>query len=97
VTWGPDGITIKDSTNSACWLRIMSGGLFITNDGGVTWKNAIRGDGISTNLLTAGRINAGEIYIYSGDTPTFRWDEKGINAYKYSNEVVDHNTFVRFD
>ena len=63
----------------------MSGGLFVTNDGGLTWKNAIRGDGISTDLLTAGRINVGEIYIYNGDYPTFRWDENGINAYKWNN------------
>jgi len=35
----------------------MSGGLFISNDGGLTWKNAVRGDGISADVLTAGRIN----------------------------------------
>jgi hypothetical protein len=52
----------------------MAGGLFITNDGGATWKNAIRGDGISTDLLTAGRINTSEIYVYDGKHPTFRWD-----------------------
>lgn len=97
VTWGPDGITIRDNLNSASQLRIMSGGLFVTSDGGLTWKNAIRGDGISTDLLTAGRINVGEIYIYNGDYPTFRWDENGINAYKWNNSGVNFNTFVRYD
>jgi hypothetical protein len=41
----------------------------------------LRGDGISTDLLTAGRINTSEIYMYDGDHPSFRWDSQGINAY----------------
>ena len=99
VTWGQNGITINDSNNSMQKLRIMSGGLFVSSDGGETWKNAIRGDGISTDLLTAGRINAGEVYIYSGTQPTFKWDENGITAYKYNttNNTIDYNTFVRHD
>jgi len=52
----------------------MAGGIFASNDGGITWKNALRGDGISTDLLTAGRINTSEIYVYDGNSPSFRWD-----------------------
>jgi len=84
-------------------LRLMSGGLFITNDGGLTWKNAVRGDGISADILTAGRINVGEIYLYNEDFPSFRWDSDGLTAYKFSfNEYsgkneVNFNKFVRHD
>jgi len=67
---------------------MMAGGLFLSNDGGTTWKNAIRGDGISTDVLTAGRINTSEIYVYDGNHPTFRWDSNGINAYTTNVVVV---------
>ncbi|MBQ5475396.1 MAG: hypothetical protein IIT65_12065 [Lachnospiraceae bacterium] len=60
---------------------MMAGGIFVTNDGGQTWKNAVRGDGISADVLTAGRINTSEIYIYDGAHSSFRWDNTGINAY----------------
>jgi len=45
----------------------MSGGLFISNDGGANWKNAVRGDGISADVLTSGKINTSEIYLYDGN------------------------------
>ena len=97
VTWDATGITIKDTTNSSQLVRITSGGLFITNDGGITWKNAIRGDGISADILTAGRINVGEIYIYNKDAPSFRWDSNGITAYSWDQNGVNSNKFVRHD
>ncbi len=96
VVWDDTGITVTDKTDTASKTKILAGGIFITDDGGITWKNAIRGDGISTNLLTAGRINTNEIYIYDGKAPRFRWDSYGITA--YSNEQgVNFNKFVRFD
>lgn len=81
VTWDNTGITVADESNSALKVKIMAGGIFASSDGGNTWKNALRGDGISTDLLTAGRINTSEIYIYDGNNTTFRWDSQGINAY----------------
>jgi len=77
----------------------MAGGVFISNDGGVTWKNAVRGDGISTDVLTAGRINTSEIFVYDGNHPSFRWDSAGIDAY-YFDDLTSNPTFskfVRFD
>jgi len=74
IVWDDTGITVTDKFNSGAKTKILAGGIFITDDGGITWKNAIRGDGISTNLLTSGRINTNEIYIYDGNTPSFRWD-----------------------
>ena len=106
VTWDNTGITVSDSTNSALKVKIMAGGIFASDDGGDTWRNALRGDGISTDLLTAGRINTSEVFVYDGNHQSFRWDSQGINAYT-SNLVVDANTgqvveypfskFVRFD
>lgn len=92
------GITVTDNGDAAKQVRVTSGGVFVTNDGGNTWKNAIRGDGISTDLLTAGRINTEEITVYNGKSPSFRWDANGINAYKFnSSGAVDTKQFVRFD
>lgn len=97
------GITVTDKTNPNHKTKITSGGLFITIDGGQTWKNAVRGEGIATQYLTAGKVNVNDIIVYDGEAPTFRWDGQGINAYYYttnsSGEVVlvDRNKFVRFD
>ena len=81
VTWDSTGLTITDNSNAALKLKLIAGGLFLTNDGGATWKNAIRGDGISADVLTAGRINTNEIYLYDGNNPLFRWDSRGLTAY----------------
>ena len=97
------GITVADTTNPNKKTKITSGGVFITTDGGTTWKNAVRGDGIATEYLTAGSINANQITIYDGDYSTFRWDNTGINAYDYSTNTEGASTgvnfakFVRFD
>lgn len=97
VVWDDTGITLTDKLNNASKTKIMAGGLFITNDGGATWKNAIRGDGISTDLLTAGRINTSDIYVYDGKHPAFRWDSQGITAYSTTDGGTDFGKFVRFD
>ena len=99
VIWDSTGITVTDDKDIGLQLRIIAGGIFISNDGGVTWKNAVRGDGISTDVLTAGRINTSEIYVYDGNHPSFRWDSSGIDAYYY-NDILDapaFNKYVRFD
>lgn len=99
VTWDSTGITVGDDRNAALKVRIIAGGIFVSNDGGQSWKNAIRGDGISTDILTAGRINTSEIYVYDGNHPSFRWDSAGIDAYYY-DDLLDAPTFskyVRFD
>lgn len=96
VVWDNTGITVTDKFNSASKTKIIAGGIFVTNDGGATWKNAVRGDGISADLLTAGRINTGAIYLYDGNVPSFRWDSDGISAYAISSGA-QFNKFVRLD
>ena len=97
VIWDDTGITVTDKFNSGNKTKILAGGIFITNDGGRNWRNAIRGDGISASLLTAGRINTNEIYIYDGNAPTFRWDSYGLTAYSREDGAVNFGQFVRFD
>lgn len=104
------GVTVRDASNVNKIVKLTSGGLFISTDGGVTWKNAVRGEGVSTRWLTAGKINVNDITIYSdtGTYPTFRWDGFGLNAYdlyttknEETGEVTitgtNANKFVRFD
>lgn len=97
------GITLTDLDNPNNKTKITSGGVFITVDGGVTWKNAIRGEGLSTQYLTAGSINANYINIIDGANTSFRWDHRGINAFSTSQDdtgkvlMVNLGKFVRFD
>lgn len=96
------GLTLSDTTDPSKKTKLTSGGLFISVDGGVTWKNAIRGEGVSTQYLTSGSINTEDISILDGQFPTFRWDKYGLNAFEavYENDtlvgIVDNN-YIRFD
>ena len=95
-----DGLVIKDLSNSANVMRLMSRGVEVSNDGGQNWNTAISADGISTDLLTAGTINTQNIWIMDGDNPTFRWDKAGLSAYGLDSDGnFNYNlkTYVRFD
>lgn len=96
------GLTLTDKRDPSKRTKLTSGGLFISTDGGVTWKNAIRGEGVATQYLTSGSINTNDISIYDGAHATFRWDKYGINAFDATRldgklAGVVTNTFVRFD
>lgn len=90
------GITVSDLTEPNNKTKITSGGIFITTDGGLSWKNAVRGGGIATQYLTAGAINADKIMMYQGAFPSFRWDQSGINAYYSNNGFTSISKGVRF-
>jgi len=68
------GITVTDNANGAKQVKVTSGGVFITDDGGATWNNAIRGDGITADVVTAGKLNTELVTIYGSDAPSFTWD-----------------------
>ncbi len=97
------GILLIDETNPSQQTKVTSNGLFISVDGGLTWKNAIRGEGIATQYLTSGAINTENITILDGANTAFRWNSYGINAYKFFINTdgvrsgYDPRTFVRFD
>lgn len=104
VIWDESGITTHNIKNPAEIVRLVSGGLFLTTDGGYTWNTGITGRGINANYITAGQIDANKIHILNGNFPSFRWDGEGLSAFNFSfNEDTDsvtgfnYNKFVRFD
>lgn len=99
VTTGPDGITVTDLSNISNRVRITANGVFISRDGGANWINAIKGDGVSTDALTAGIISTRDIVIDGGQGNTFRWDDRGISAYYFdgNNGVINTGHFLRLD
>ena len=95
-----DGFIIRDLTNSANVMKLASGGLQVSTDGGANWGTAISAEGISTDVLTAGTINTQRIWLMDGNNPSFRWDKAGLNAYgldENGNSAYDLKTYVRFD
>lgn len=103
VSWDESGITTVSLTKPNEIVRIVSGGVFVSNDGGITWSTGITGAGMNANFLTAGQINTSQVNIMSGSFPSFRWDAKGLNAFAFSlnaeGKPYGFNTakFVRFD
>ena len=95
------GIEVIDNRSTNNRVRIVGGGVFISSDAGVTWSNAISGNGINTKYLIAGQIDASKINIVNGSVPYFRWDTNGITAFKVDgtigNETYDTNKYVRFN
>ena len=96
------GITLTDLDDEDKQVRLVSGGIFISSDGGDTWNSGITGNGINTNLLLAGRIDAAQINIFSGSFPCFTWDSSGLTAYAYTESggivtSISTNTYVQFD
>lgn len=91
--------TSKDSPNNI--VRIINGGIFMSNDGGETWELGISAeDGINTHLLRAGQIDTALIQIYDGMSPSFRWDSNGISAFvtnKYHNELPEGPDVIGYD
>lgn len=86
------GIELIDGNNANNVTRVTSGGIITSKDGGKTWTSAVTSNGINTNMLSAGTIDAATINIVgqSGDR-AFAWDETGINA------LVDKTAYVRFN
>ena len=110
VETGENGITITDRVVPTNQLRLVGGAILLSAEDPATreqtWKTGLTSKGISADLITAGKINTGEIQIMSGDEPVFRWDAYGISAYDAVWEDTDSEStvsginskkFVRFD
>lgn len=103
VVWDEYGITTTSLSNPSQIVRIVSGGIFLSTDGGQTWKTGVTGSGISASYLTTGQINTDEIYIMNGGFPSFRWDNTGLSAYKFNVDAngnpygFNNSKYVRFD
>lgn len=110
VKWDEYGITTTDTTNPADVVRVTSGGIYLTEDGGDSWTTGISASGINAKVITTGQLNTGNVTIMNGRQPAFRWDSKGLNAFKETEQIeIDEEgkevvknirsskTFVRFD
>lgn len=105
VSWDETGIVVTNLAKPNEIVRLVSGGILLSDDAGASWSSGITGAGINTAALTAGVIQADKINIMSGNFPSFRWDQNGLNAYRYTRinpdtgiaEGFRSSQFVRFD
>ena len=103
VVWNDNGMLITSLSKPNEIVRLVSGGIFLSNNGGDTWTAAINGNGINANHITSGQIDAQRVNIMAGAFTSFRWDEKGLNAYKFDRDdsgtpsFFNFGQFVRFD
>lgn len=91
------GVYVYDTTSMGNIVRLAPGGVYLTNDGGATWRQAINSDGLSVKELSAGLISTNDIVIQGNNGAAFQWDALGINAYDTSNGYTDYTKFVRLD
>lgn len=97
------GIEVSNLNDFSQKVRIVAGGIFISNDGGLTWNSGITGAGINTKYLLAGQIDVEKINIMNGSFPTFSWDKYGINAFSWAEDNETgisygyYSSFIRYD
>ena len=91
ITTAPDGIIIKDTTNTTRQIKLAGTGLKTSTDDGYNWDTIITADGLNIDT-----IDTQNVVIKDGDNPSFRWDTYGLNAYGYGDRI-DLKTYVRFD
>lgn len=102
VTWDDTGITISNFKNANEIVRLTSGGIVLTNDGGQSWTTGITGNGINADVVTTGRLDTNRIRIFNSNMQqSFEWNDKGINAFMWEglreSGTVNYGQFVRFD
>lgn len=104
VVWDETGITTTSANNPAEVVRIVSGGIFLSIDGGITWNTGVTGSGINASYITGGQLDVEQVNILNGAFPSFRWDSTGISAYEFkmndnATQVsnFDFGKFVRLD
>lgn len=102
VVWDETGIAITSPLNPTEIVRIVNKGIYLSQDGGLTWSTGITGRGINATYLNAGIIDVEKIRIMKGSFPSFRWDSDGISAYQFKQESglptnFNYGKFVRLD
>lgn len=87
-----NGIEVRNPKNPSEIVRIVSNGIMMSVDGGLTWINGLTAYGINTHSLTAGTISADKVSIAGGkDNSRFLWTNKGLDAIRSSD------VYVRYD
>lgn len=104
VVWDNTGITVTNNLDRSQVLRLVSGGLLLSTDGGQSWQLGITAEGISANKITSGQVDTSLVQIMNGSEAYFRWDVYGITAYDFDNPLkpeyingLNTSKGVRFD
>ena len=99
VVWDETGITITNFLNPNNIVRLVSGGIVLTSDGGKNWTTGITGEGINANVITTGRLDTNRIRIFNAEQQTFEWNAKGLSAFYQENDnaPINYDKYIRFD
>lgn len=91
------GLTIKDLYDENKFVRINAGGIFITADGGETFREAMSAEGFSALNIVSGLIDTKQVQVWNSDQPRFFWDDSGLYAYAsdWTGET-DFNKYIKF-
>jgi len=81
VTFNDYGVTAKDNIDSNKFTRMNSGGIFVTEDGGLSYEVGLSSKGISATMITSGVLNTKVLQIWNSEQPKFFWDEKGLFSF----------------
>lgn len=84
-----EGFISKNLENPDQLVKLNSGGLAISNDGGLTWELALSFNGLVAEAIKAGAIDTKNIKIYNsndGDGAGFYIDGEGLWAYNNLGE-----------
>lgn len=79
LEFSDNGILAIDKSNPNYVTIFNSAGIGVSEDGGATFRQAMTGEGINTDLLTAGSVHTDKIKIVGKDN-LFYWDGDAINA-----------------
>jgi hypothetical protein len=63
VRWDETGITTTNQNSPNEIVRLVGGGLFMTQDGGRSWTTGLTGSGINAKTITTGSLNTSLITI----------------------------------
>ena len=109
-----EGIVLQDNDNNS-GVKIIGNGIFLTDDitkgTDTEWRTGITGEGINTNVLTAGNLDTKQITIWNASErqARFVWNEQGLFAYgdKFGEsestsvstyqELIDYNKYIKFN
>ena len=98
VTWDETGITISNFVNPNEVVRLVSGGIVLTADGGRTWTTGITGKGINAEVITTGRLDTEQIRIFNSIHQTFEWNSDGISAFATGADgKPNYSQYVRYN
>lgn len=94
VVWDNTGIMITNNLDRSQVLRLVSGGLLLSTDGGQSWRLGITAEGISANKITSGQVDTSLVQIMNGSEAYFRWDIYGITAYDFITNPTGEETYI---